>query len=85
MDSEGWKFMIEAYRLFGLDDIADLLKDAKRAFRTEADSGAVESRANDRYSELVGDNQLFDAFRTYLRAHPEKFAPVTVAESQRPL
>jgi hypothetical protein len=71
--------------MFRLDDIADRPEDAKRAFRTETDSGLVESRANDRYSELAGGNQLFDAFRTYLRADPEKFAPVTVAESQSPL
>jgi hypothetical protein len=76
MDPEDWKFMIEAYRLFGLSDVADFLVDTERSFRTEDDLGALETRANARCGDLVpGDKRLFDALCTYFRSHPEKFAP----------
>jgi hypothetical protein len=77
MESEDWEFMIVAYRLFGLGEVADFLVDTERAFRTGDDHGALETRANTRYcADLIPDERrLFDAFRIYLRAHPEMFAP----------
>jgi hypothetical protein len=76
MDSNDGEFQIEAYRPFGLDDVADILEDTKSALQTEDDTGALEAKSNARHYDWVqNDRRLFDAFGSYLRSHPEHFAP----------
>jgi hypothetical protein len=75
-EAEEWTFALEAYRLFGLDDVADFLIDAKKKVQAAEDAGALEGELNTHYYTLVdhGD-RIFDAFAAVLRSHPELFAP----------
>jgi hypothetical protein len=74
-DSQDWPFALEAYRLFGLDDVADFLIDAKIRIQAAEDAGALEDGLNTHYYSSVGGDRIFDAFAAVLRSHPELFAP----------
>ena len=72
---------VAGYRLFGLDEVADLAVDMARRVadldRSDPDAGGLlEEEANQRFFALVPDDDtVVRAFEAHLRAHPEAYAP----------
>jgi len=65
------------YRFFGLDDIADLLSEAKSASNESDDLHLLEVELDRRYSaSLPDDSALFERFELVLDRNRSKFAPV---------
>jgi hypothetical protein len=65
------------YRYFGLDEIADLLNEAKSIFKVDGDMDASEAEFNRRYSLFVPDDSaLIQRFELILQRTPSDFAPL---------
>jgi hypothetical protein len=67
----------DSYRYFGLDDIANLLTEAKSIFDTDDDWGPLEDEFYERYSaSITDDSALFEQFKAVFLRDPSKFAPI---------
>ena len=67
----------DAYRYFGLDDIANLLTEAKSILDADDDWGPLEDKFYERYSASISDDSaLFERFKAVLLRDPSKFTPI---------
>lgn len=65
------------YRLFGLNQVVALIRDAEAVLKSEEDLALLEAEFDRRYWALVPDDEWLAAqFEAYLILNPSPFAPV---------
>ncbi len=65
------------YRFFGLEDVADLLNEAKSISKTGDDLDLWEAELDRRYGAIVPDDSTLVArFEMIFRRNPSEFAPI---------
>jgi len=66
-----------AYRLFGIDKVADLLLEAEQFSMDGNSLSLMEDTLDRRYGKAVhNDAALVERFETYFRDNPSAFAPL---------
>lgn len=72
-----WRVLSWGYRFFGLEDVADLLNEAKSISKTGDDLDLWEAELDRRYGAIVPDDSTLVArFEMIFRRNPSEFAPI---------
>jgi hypothetical protein len=75
--SDGLEPLEAGYRYFALEDVADLLNEAKSTPKTENELDLWEAELDRRYRKIVPSDSTLDArFKMVLLRSPSEFAPV---------